>query len=255
MGPELVRVKDLARRSNHSTPADYQDALNVLKRIWKRRQETILLKRGGAGLEWIPSQTRPDVVHTDVVTALSAGFLPDDMPYPPTPTIIAPTLPINHRFSTIGFTDASFAVGEDKRSISGFVIFVNGTPIMWGSEKQTTVADSTCAAEFIAASVCCRLFQHVENMFSFFGFLCPKPYRLYTDSQASLGIATNPVRMGMIRHVAIKYHLVRCMTTAGDVDIIFCVTEDQIADLFTKVLTGAAFKRLSFRFYYLGPRQ
>jgi hypothetical protein len=38
MGPELVRVKDLARRSNCSTPADYQDALNVLKRIWKRRQ-------------------------------------------------------------------------------------------------------------------------------------------------------------------------------------------------------------------------
>jgi hypothetical protein len=255
VGPELVRVKDLARRSNHSTPADYQDALNVLKRIWKRRQETILFKRGGAGLEWIPSQTRPDAVHTDVVTALSAGFLPDDLPYPPTPTIIAPTLPINHRFRTIGFTDASFAVDEDKRSISGFVIFVNGTPIMWGSEKQTTVADSTCAAEFIAASVCCRLFQHVENMFSFFGFLCPKPYRLYTDSQASLGIATNPVRMGMIRHVAIKYHLVRCMATAGDVDIIFCVTEDQIADLFTKVLTGAPFKRLSFRFYYLGPRQ
>jgi hypothetical protein len=48
VGPELLRVKDLARLSNHSTPADYQDALNVLKRIWKRRQETILFKRGCA---------------------------------------------------------------------------------------------------------------------------------------------------------------------------------------------------------------
>ena len=49
----------------------------------------------------------------------------------------------------------------------------------------------------------------------------------------------------MIRHVAIQYHLVRCMAMAGDVDVIFCVTEDQIADLFTKNLIGGAYDRLS----------
>jgi hypothetical protein len=176
------------------------------------------------------------------------------MSYPSPPDIVTPTLPTNPRFNTLGYTDASFAVGDDKFSISGWVIYVNGTPLMWGSLKQTTIADSTCAAEFVAASVCCRQLQHVENMFTFFGFLCPKPYRLYTDSQASLMIASNPVRMGMIRHIAIRYHLVRCMATAGDIDIVFCVTEDQIADLFTKVLCGGVFNRLTYRFYYLGPR-
>jgi hypothetical protein len=177
------------------------------------------------------------------------------MPFPSHPTIIVPSLPVNCRFNMIGYTDASFAVGEDKHSISGYTIFVNGTPLMWGSKKQTCVADSTCAAEFIAASLLCRLFQHVENMFHFFGFRCPKSYKLYTDSQVSLSIATNPMRMGMIRYVAIQYHLVRCMATAGNVDVIFCVTEDQIADLLTKILTGGPFNRLSCRFYYLGPRQ
>jgi hypothetical protein len=150
---------------------------------------------------------------------------------------------------------ASFAVGEDKYSITGWVVYVNGTPLMWGSQKQTVVADSTCAAEFIAASALCRIFQHVQNMFHFFAFRCPTPYKLYTDSQASLNIATNFMRMGMIRHVAIQYHLVRCMAMAGDVDVIFCVTEDQIADLFTKTLIGGPYDRLSHRFYYLGPRQ
>jgi hypothetical protein len=98
-------------------------------------------------------------------------------------------LPTNPRYNTIGYTDASFAVGEEKASISGLVIFVNGTPLIWGSMKQTTVADSTCSSEFVAASVCCKQLQHVENMFRFLGFLCPKPYKLYTDSQASLAIA------------------------------------------------------------------
>jgi hypothetical protein len=33
IGPELLRVKDLAKRSNHYTMEDYQDALKVLDRI------------------------------------------------------------------------------------------------------------------------------------------------------------------------------------------------------------------------------
>jgi hypothetical protein len=258
VGPELVRIKDLARRSNQPTPTDYQDALNVLQRIWKRRDAVIIFRRGGAGQELIPSQTRPDPTSfntSDTVNVFYTGLSPDLMAYPPSPAIVPSTLPTNHRFNTIGYTDASFAVGDDKFSISGFTIFVNGTPLMWGSVKQTTIADSNCAAEFVAASVCCRVLQQMEKMFTFFGFLCPKPYRLYTDSQASLSIATNPIKMGMIRHIAIRYHLVRCMATAGDVDIVFCVTEDQVADLFTKILAGGAFDRLAYRFYYLGPRQ
>ena len=94
--------------------------------------------------------------------------------------------------------------------------------------------------------------MQMENMIRFLGFVCPKPYKLYTDSQASLAIATNSSRMGMIRHIAIRYHLVRCMVSDGTIDFVFCVTEDMVADLFTKVVCGATFDHLAARFYYLG---
>ncbi len=166
--------------------------------------------------------------------------------------IQAPPLPTTDRFTVVTFTDASFAVGDFKDSYSGLTIYVNGTPILWGSMCQTTPPDSTCSAEFVAASVCCKQLQHVENMFRFFGFLCPKPYHLFSDSQASMSIAMNSQRMGKIRHIAIRYHLVRVMATNGDVRIIFCVTEDMVADLFTKILSGSTFERLATRFYFLG---
>jgi hypothetical protein len=89
-------------------------------------------------------------------------------------------------------------------------------------------------------------------MFRFFGFLCPKPYPIYTDSQASLSIAMNDKRMGKIRHIAIRYHLVRKLALNRDVVLLFCVTEDMIADLLTKILSGAAYEHLSARFYFLG---
>ncbi len=144
-------------------------------------------------------------------------------------------VPVNTRFSLVGYTDASFAVGATKDSFAGYVIFLNGTSVLWGSLKQTTVADSTCAAEFVAASVCGKHMMSLENMLFFLGFTCPKPYRLYTDSQANLSIATNAFKMGKIRHIAILYHVVRCLVSKGVIELVLCVTEDMIADLLYKM--------------------
>jgi hypothetical protein len=263
MGPELVRVKDLARRSNKSTPADYQDAFKVLKRIYWRRDMVIRFQQGSAGKEYVPSTTRPD--YSD----------PSD-PDPPMPIHVYPdeeqfdayrlltesqmqldipeeVLPTNPRFPTVAYTDAAFAVGTLKLSIFSLTTFVNCTPLMWGSLTQTSVADSSCASELVAASVCAKQLKQVENMFRFFlGFLCPKPYNLYTDSQASRSIATNSDRMGKIGHIAIRYHLVRVMIANGDINFVFCFTEDMMADLMTKILSGAPYDRLALRFYFLG---
>jgi hypothetical protein len=45
MGPELLRVKDLARRSNSYTEDDFKDALKVLDRIYARRTHGIVIVR------------------------------------------------------------------------------------------------------------------------------------------------------------------------------------------------------------------
>ena len=45
MGPELLRVKDLARRSNSYTEDDFRDALKVLDRIYARRTHGIVIVR------------------------------------------------------------------------------------------------------------------------------------------------------------------------------------------------------------------
>ena len=205
----------------------------------------------------------PTPYHVDVYEDVS--FPPSARPPPDMPSTDFPMLdttildiaeillPVNVRFRLVGYTDASFAVGEMKDSISGFVIYLNCTPIMWGSLTQTTVADSTCAAEFVAASVCCKCLTQMENSIRFLGFTCPKPYRLYTDSQASLSIANNQHSMGKIRHIQIRYHLVRGMVANGDIQFIFCVTEEMVADLLTKILSGHTFDHYRRAFIFLAP--
>ncbi len=260
----------MARRSNTYTEDDYSDALAVLRRVALRREHGIIIRRGAAGTEIVPSTSRQTVpaspddtgtIITDDQNELRYQLLSNarritaDSLY----TVADPEgidipmvfLPVNPRYSLIAYGDASFATGQSKQSVSGYIIYVNGVPLLWGSLKQTVVVDSSYSAEFVAASIVCKQIQHAENMIAFLGFTCPKPYRLYTDSSACFHIATNPSRLGNVRHLEIRYHLVRCFVTLGTVEMIFCVTEEMVADLFTKLVVLAQDTRLTVRFYTL----
>jgi hypothetical protein len=268
MGPELLRVKDLARRSNNYGEKDFQDALKVLDRIYDRRTHGIVIVRGGAGTELIPSSSRSEIGE---VSSGPAGECGDDIGdltvinelrekalYKVKEEIadedIRPiVLPINKRYNLIIYADASFAVGDTMQSVSGYVVFLNGTPLLWGSLKQTIVVDSSCSAEYVAASVACKQAIHSENLIGFLGFSCPKPYVLYTDSTACLSIASNALRLGNVRHLAIRYNLVRCYVTLGEIAMHYCITEEMVADLLTKIVAGGQDTRLAIRFYCLCP--
>ena len=268
MGPELLRVKDLARLSNKYTEEDFGSALKVLDRIYARRTHGIVIVRGGAGSELVPSSTRasaprvPDVSdHSslqsdDLGTISEMNELREKSLYKVKEDIadedIRPViLPLNERYNLIIYSDASFAVGDTKQSVSGFVVFLNGTPLLWGSLKQTVVVDSSCSAEYVAASIACKQAIHAENIIGFLGFSCKKPYLMYTDSTACLSIASNAHTLGNVRHLAIRFNLVRCYVSIGEIIMRYCITEEMIADLLTKIVDGGQDARLTTRFYNL----
>jgi hypothetical protein len=282
MGPELLRVKDLARLSNAYGESEYRVALKVLKRIFVRRCHGIVITRHAAGREIVPSSIRPsspspaeglskDCVSSDPIGDLipesdnevtknslcqgkalfthnEASYKVDDDELLDIQRVL---LPVNSRYNLLAYGDASFAVGDKKQSVSGFIIYLNGVPLIWGSLKQTVVVDSSSSAEFVAASITCKHLLHAENMIGFLGFSSPKPYKLYTDSKACYHIASNASKLGNVRHLQIRYHMVRCYVSLGDVQMCFCITEEMLADLLTKVVAGAQDHRLSLRFYSL----
>jgi hypothetical protein len=79
MGPELLRVKDLARRSNDYKASDYREALKVLKRVHARKEHGIVITRGAVGQELIPSSSRPALASDELE---GPGPDPDDIGNP-----------------------------------------------------------------------------------------------------------------------------------------------------------------------------
>ncbi len=182
LGTELLRVKDLAKRCNKYDMEDYKDALKVLDCIISSKHYGIIFRRGGAHKEFVPSKTRlgggledlDENVFSSTGDQAHLNELEEKILYKLDPDIDAATLDVekiladtNTRFTTVAYSYASFAIGETKQSITSFVILINGVPILWGSLKQTIVVDSTCSAEYVAASVCYKQIMQAENMVQF----------------------------------------------------------------------------------------
>ena len=50
----------------------------------------------------------------------------------------------------MGYADSSFQLDyEDSKSISGYVLIMNGGAIYWKSSNQHMVADSVCKVEYV----------------------------------------------------------------------------------------------------------
>jgi hypothetical protein len=258
-GADLMRAKALASRCNDFASSDFAAAMKLLYRLRDRGNQGIIFRRGGSTRIRVPPNRREKgedgvVTHyyvgaEDLVNEFGEKDLYRDQDAKDDEIWGEPDFPVSEEFKMVAYTDASFAVTEKMQSISGWVIYVNGSPILWGSMKQTVVVDSSCSAEYVAASICVKKVKELEHLLEFLEIRCPKPYTVYTDSQAAKAIADNNNALGNVRHLAIRTHLTRCYISLGDIVLEFCITEAMVADLFTKVVTASQESGLLHRFY------
>ena len=58
-----------------------------------------------------------------------------------------------NELAPIGYTDSNFQSDADlRKSTSGYVFTLGGAAISWRSIKESSIADSTMEAEYVAAS-------------------------------------------------------------------------------------------------------
>ena len=117
-----------------------------------------------------------------------------------------------------GFTDASFQTDRDDfRSQSGFVFYLNGGVVSWKSSKQSTVADSTTKAEYIAASEAAKEACWMKKFMIELGVVpgADGPVELLCDNTGAIAQTKEPRAHHKSKHVLRKYHLVREMFDRG----------------------------------------
>jgi hypothetical protein len=120
--------------------------------------------------------------------------------------------------------------GEHERSTSGYIIKHNGNPITWGAKRQTVVALSTCAAEYIALSDGTQQLAQLNNL------LVNMHHIVFCDNEAAILIAGDNASKKKTRYLSRAFYFINDFIRQYEIKIQWTSTQNQLADIFTKRL-------------------
>ena len=135
------------------------------------------------------------------------------------------------------YVDADHAGNKvTRRSQTGILIFLNMAPISWFSKKQSTVESSTFGSEMVALKIATEKIIGLRYKLRMMGVPIEGPTNVFCDNDSVAKSATNPEATLSKKNVSIAYHKCRESFAAGVMNIYFQYSEDNLADVFTKVL-------------------
>jgi hypothetical protein len=146
-----------------------------------------------------------------------------------------------------GYTDASYADCPDSaRSTIGYAFFYDNALISWYSKLHSFVATSTNHSEYAALAMGAKEAQWLQLLFQ---DLDPHPARpllpipIFGDSSGVISLVFNPIDHQSNKHIRIADHYARELTKEGVIAPHKISSELNRADIFTKPLQGANFKK------------
>uniref|UniRef100_A0A2N9HVI9 Integrase catalytic domain-containing protein n=1 Tax=Fagus sylvatica TaxID=28930 RepID=A0A2N9HVI9_FAGSY len=140
------------------------------------------------------------------------------------------------------FTDADWAGDpDDRRSTSGFLVYLGSNPITWSAKKQPTVSRSSTESEYRALAIASAELCWIRTLLKDLGIFISQTPILWCDNVSALAIASNPVFHARTKHIEVDFHFVRERVLRKDLIVKFVSTTDQLADIFTKSLPTQRF--------------
>ncbi|XP_071741059.1 uncharacterized mitochondrial protein AtMg00810-like [Rutidosis leptorrhynchoides] len=125
-----------------------------------------------------------------------------------------------------------------RKSVTGYCVFLNGSLVSWKSKKQATISRSSVEAEYRAlADVTCEIIWILKLLVEL-EYKVVLPVEVFVDNKAAIKIASNPVFHEKTKHFEIDLHFVREKLSAGVIDVLKIESANNVADLFTKRLSG-----------------
>ncbi|CAM9876629.1 unnamed protein product, partial [Heterosigma akashiwo] len=135
------------------------------------------------------------------------------------------------------YTDADFCQDRIKgKSVTGYVIMLGDSPIVWASRLQTAVTTSTVEAKYLALRSGLKDIMWLRHLLVDLG--CPQAEAtpVIEDNSACIEWARDMVVSRKNRHLHVSYHLAKEQVNLGTIRMHYAKTSDQLADIFTKAL-------------------
>lgn len=136
------------------------------------------------------------------------------------------------------YSDSTWASDPiDRRSVTGYCIFLGTSLIAWKSKKQTAVSRSSTEAELRALATTTSEIVWLRWLLADIGVDCKDPTPLLCDNTGAIQIANDPVKHELTKHIGVDASFTRSHCQQSTIALQYVPSELQVADFFTKAQT------------------
>ncbi|KAI2510101.1 Reverse transcriptase (RNA-dependent DNA polymerase) [Fragilaria crotonensis] len=137
------------------------------------------------------------------------------------------------------FVDSDHAGDQrTRRSRTGFLIYLNMSPIVWYSKKQATIETSVFGAEFVAMKHGMETLRGLRYKLRMMGVPIDGPSFIYGDNMSVIHNTQRPESTLKKKSNSVCYHAVREAVAMGECITAHISTHDNPADICTKLIPG-----------------
>ncbi|KAD3336320.1 hypothetical protein E3N88_31839 [Mikania micrantha] len=145
----------------------------------------------------------------------------------------------------LGYSDSSYSVDQDDgKGTTGVVFYFNERPITWSSQKQQTVALSSCEAEFMAATAAACQAIWLRGLLAEITGEQEQQILIKVDNKSAIALMKNPIFHGRSKHINTRFHYIRECVEREQIKVEHISGEEQRADILTKALPKIKFSEM-----------
>ncbi|CAI7758145.1 unnamed protein product, partial [Closterium sp. NIES-53] len=136
-----------------------------------------------------------------------------------------------------GHCDSSYADdAEMHRSTQGYCFSLGFGAVSWRSTRSSLVSTSTTKAEIYAGAMAAQELRKLTFLLTDLSERLSSAPTLFTDNKATILLCREPRLESRVKHINVRYFLVRDLQRRGQACFDFVESEANTADIFTKAL-------------------
>ena len=145
----------------------------------------------------------------------------------------------------VGYGGADGSMAEDRKAISGYTFIINGGAVSWSAKQQAIISLSTTKSEYVAATYAAKEALWLRSLISQLFGITLNATTLFSDNQSAIALTKEHQYHARTKHIDVRYHFIHWIIKDGKLRLIYCPTEDMVADIFTKALPSTKVKHFA----------
>ena len=143
------------------------------------------------------------------------------------------------------YADADGNMAEDHHTISGYAFLLHGGAVSWTAKRQEIISLSTTESEYVAATYAAKEALWLCSLISQLFDTTLEPTTLFSDNQSAITLTKDHQYHARSKNIDVRFHFIRWIVENGSIQLIYCPTDDMVADTLTKALPSPKVKHFA----------